>query len=369
MPCKAASVSINWVTDDAELNSAVAVWEPVIGLDTEFLRTNTFYPIPGLYQIISGHDVYLVDPLTINDWQPMMDHLENPEYVVIMHACSEDLELMRHHFGAVPRGVFDTQLAHAFVSMDFSTSYANLVSTTLDIALDKHETRSNWLQRPLSEEQIRYAREDVVHLPEVYETLSAKLEETGRTAWFNETMNIHGRYEPGDPEEYYRSVKKAWKLDGQMLAVLQVLASWREREAMSEDVPRNRVIWDEHLYVFATVVELDESLVRETLPKSVARKYASGIIEHHRLGRSASPLARLERPLTQTQNALSKSLREIARAHAHNHDFAQELLGRKRDVEGCVRHFDATGELSPMYSGWRYDLVGVQFRKLLEQHP
>jgi len=369
MPCKGVAVSISWVATDAELSSAVAAWEGVIGLDTEFLRTNTFYPIPGLYQIISGQDVYLVDPLNIDDWRPLVDHLENPDYLVIMHACGEDLELMHHHFGASPQGVFDTQLAHAFVSTEFSTSYANLVSVTLNVTLDKHETRSNWLHRPLTEEQIRYAWEDVVHLPHVYESLSAKLEETGRTAWFRETMNVHGNYQPGNPDEYYRSVKKAWKLDGQTLAVLQSLAAWRERQAMSEDVPRGRVIWDEHLFTFAAMTELDESIVWETLPNPIARKYAGEIVEYHSLGRTASPLPRLERPLTQAQGALSRSLREIARVHAQRHDFAQELLARKRDVEGCVRHFVATGELSSIYSGWRYDLVGAQFRELLEQHP
>ena len=368
MPCKDDAALINWVTNDAELCSATRLWGSVVGIDTEFLRTNTFYPIPGLYQIISNNDIFLIDPLGITDWQPLVEVLEDPAIQIVMHACSEDLELIRHHFGAVPRGVFDTQLAHAFLSTDFSTSYANLVSNTLDVTLGKHETRSNWLQRPLTDEQLRYACEDVVHLPQLHKALETQLEAEGRLAWFHETMRDHGRYEPGDPDEYYRNIKKAWKLDGSSLAVLRVLTAWRERQAMAEDVPRNRVVWDEHLYIFAELKALDETVVWATLPKPVARKYADELIEQHAIGLHAEAIDRLQRPLTQAQGALSRSLRDIARSHADQHEFAHELLARKRDVEGCVRHFVATGELSPIYGGWRYDLVGDQFREVLEQH-
>ena len=368
MPCKDDAALTNWIANDAELRSAASLWGSVIGIDTEFLRTNTFYPIPGLYQIISGDDIFLLDPFGISDWQPLVEILEDPATQIVMHACSEDLELMRHHFGAVPRGVFDTQLAHAFLSTDFSTSYANLVSSVLEVTLGKHETRSNWLQRPLTVEQLRYACEDVVHLPQLHDVMQTKLEAEGRLAWFHETMRDHGRYEPGDPDEYYRNVKKAWKLDGNSLAVLKVLAGWRERQAMAEDVPRNRVVWDEHLYLFAELDSLDETTVWATLPKPVARKYTDEVIEQHAIGLQADAIDRLERPLTQAQGALSRSLRDIARSHADEHEFAHELLARKRDVEGCVRHFVATGELSPTYGGWRYDLVGDQFREVLEQH-
>ncbi len=337
----------------------------MLGLDTEFQRTNTFYPVPGLYQVISRDRAYLLDPLTIDDWQPLVSALEDVEVTLIMHACGEDLELMSHHLKATPTGLFDTQLAHAFISADFSLSYSNLVARHLGITLGKPQTRSNWLRRPLSDEQVRYACEDVEHLPALYHLLSEAHERLGRTTWFQETMADHGRYTPGDPEKYYQGIKKAWRLPGHDLAVLRSLTSWRERTAMAEDVPRNRVVWDEHLLAFARHPELDEGRVWELLPKPVARRYAGHLVAEHRSGRDADPLPELEPPLTQAQGKISKKLRETARARAEAQQFAQELLARKRDVESCIRHYTATGDLSRTYSGWRGDLVGDSFLEIL----
>jgi ribonuclease D len=367
MPCKGDAVSINWIRDDAALSKAVAGWQSIVGIDTEFQRTDTFFPIPGLYQVLSGDQVYLLDPLTISDWTPLLEVLEDPRVTKIMHACSEDLELMRHHFGAVPQGVFDTQLANAFQSSDYSTSYANLVSALLGEQLDKHETRSNWLQRPLSDEQLRYAWEDVHYLPDLHRTLATGLEQLGRQDWFADAMRDRGRYSPTDPDEYYRGVKKAWRLDGDELAILRDLCAWRERKAMAEDVPRNRVVWDEHLLEFARTTQLEEEAVHELLPRNVARRYTAELLEEHRESvASAEALELLDRPLTQGQSQTSKALRHIARLEADALQLAHELLARKRDVEACIRHFLANGELSPAYGGWRHGVVGAQFQAILE---
>ena len=368
MPYKGDALSVEWVTSSASLSRVIDGWDARIGIDTEFQRTNTFYPIPGLYQVISGDRVFLIDPLNISEWQPLVEFLEDPSVVKIMHACSEDLELISHHLGAVPTSVFDTQLANAFQSQDFSTSYANLVSQQLDVVLGKHETRSNWLQRPLSEDQIRYASEDVYYLPALFESLSDTLHDLGRTEWFQDLMVDKGRFVPGDPDTYYRSVKKAWKLDVQQLNVLQHLCAWRERKAMSEDVPRNRVVWDEHLYQFAKMQELGSEDVHGALPRIVARKYTDELVEQHQNGSNNDQTLMLPAsPLTQGQGAIVKALREVARDTADQMQFAHELLARKRDVEACVRHYIATGELSPAYQGWREPLLADEFNKLLER--
>ncbi|MFP6814232.1 MAG: ribonuclease D [Pseudomonadales bacterium] len=367
MPCKGDAVSVNWIQDDVALRESVASWESIIGIDTEFQRTDTFFPIPGLYQVLSGDRVYLLDPLTISDWTPFLEVLEDPRVTKIMHACSEDLELMRHHFGAVPRGVFDTQLANAFQSANYSTSYANLVSALLGEQLDKHETRSNWLQRPLSDAQLRYAWEDVHYLPDLYRILSAGLEKLERQHWFADVMADRGRYQPTDPEEYFRNVKKAWRLDGFELGMLQRLCAWRERKAMAIDVPRNRVVWDEHLLEFAKSRRLAQDSIHELLPRNVARRYAAElVVEHASAVESAESLEPLARPLTQGQSQLSKTLRQIGRQQADALQLAHELLARKRDVEACILHFLTSGELSPAYGGWRYPVVGAQFQAILE---
>ena len=206
MPCKADAASISWIDTDAELQAAAERWREhaVIGIDTEFQRTDTFFPLPGLYQVAAGERVYLLDPLAIKAWQPFVDCLVNPAVTKIMHACSEDLELIHHHLGVVPQNVFDTQLANAFQSTDYSTSYANLVEQLLGESLGKHETRSNWLRRPLSDKQLRYAWEDVAFLADLHSALVARLTELGRRAWFDELMAQRGEFARVAPEDYYK---------------------------------------------------------------------------------------------------------------------------------------------------------------------
>ena len=166
-PCRGGAVSAEesgrceWVASAAELARAADRWRGVIGIDTEFQRTDTFFPIPGLYQVAAGPGTWLVDPLAVDGFAPLVDVLNDPGTVKVMHACSEDLELLYRHLNVRPRNVFDTQFAAAFLSDDFSSSYASLVESLLGVALPKHHTRSDWLKRPLSGEQVRYAREEV----------------------------------------------------------------------------------------------------------------------------------------------------------------------------------------------------------------
>jgi ribonuclease D len=360
------AISPNWITTDRGLEAAVAGWGPVIGLDTEFQRTNTFYPRPGLYQVVDRAEVFLIDPLSIDQWAPFVEVLEDPDVTLIVHACGEDLELMSHHLGAVPTGLFDTQLGHAFISQDYALSYANLVMTHLGVTLGKPQTRSDWRRRPLSEAQVRYACEDVTHLPELHRRLSEELERLDRRHWFEETM-AEQRYAPVEPDAYYLSMRKAWRLSGDDLAVLKSLTNWRERTAMAENVPRNRVVWDEHLVTLARYRDLDSSEVWSLLPKPVARRYAEELVKAHRLGREAAPVPRLEPPLTQSQGEVSKKLRDVARAEADSMQISHELLARKRDVERCIRHYAATGDLSSDYTGWRESLVGDSFRSILSR--
>ena len=355
---------IIWVDSNDQLEQVVADWPAVIALDTEFIRTNTFYPMPGLYQICAADEVYLLDPTQIDQWQPFIDVLHDPHVCKVMHACLEDLELMFHHLGAVPQGIFDTQFANAFVSADFSLSYAALVNQELSIALPKHETRSNWLQRPLSEEQIQYAVEDVVYLIPLYQRLSKMLEAQSRHHWYAEDMQVRSYVDPS-PAQYYLNIKKAWQLQPGQLGALQALCEWREQTARLENVPRNRVVWDDHLFSFARVDLLAERHIHRSLPRGVARRYGEALVMHHAAGRQAQSPAPLPKPLSSAQGALLKQLREIAREKAEQQGVAIELLARKKDLEYCIRHYAQTRQLSPYYAAWREELLAEPFLSLL----
>jgi ribonuclease D len=370
MPCKAAEVSVEWVRDDARLIEVAAGWDRVIGIDTEFQRTDTFFPRPGLYQVSSAGQVWFLDPLALDDLSPFLEILEDRRVTKVLHGCSEDLELLRHHFGAVPVGLFDTQLANAFVSPDFSVGFTRLLAARLGIELQQHETRSDWLARPLTAEQERYAWEDVHYLGPLHADLLADLEATGRLAWFREEMDLRGRFAPSDPDTYYLSIRRASRMDAAALSRLQRLCAWRERQAMAEDRPRGRVVKDDVLVALAFVPMLTAADLQRQLPPGVVRRYGDALLETHRAiatDGDAEHAAATEQPLTGAQQDAVASLRTIANERAQSLGLAPELLSRKREVEACVRHFAIHGELSELYLGWRAPIVGDAFRARLER--
>ena len=365
MPCREEETSAFWIETDQALAEAVASWENCIGLDTEFIRTDTFYPIPGLYQIASGNDVFLIDPLTIEEWEPFKACLLDGSVVKVMHACQEDLELINHHLGIQPANIFDTQFANAFVGMDYSLSYANLVRQSVEVELQKQETRSNWLQRPLTEEQMIYAADDVIYLVPMYQALTQALQAKGRESWFAEDMANRGSYTEPDPGDYFSQVKRAWRLSPRELARLQSLCRWRENAARHFDLPRNRIVWDDHLMTLAGQEVVTMSELQRLLPAPVARKYGNALLDAHAKGASLKVPQPLDKPLTASQSARVKALRAVAAEHATELGVAAELLARRKDVEACFRHFGAKRELSTHYQGWRSDIIGAEFTEIL----
>ncbi len=205
---------IQWIRDDASLAQQCREWrtQPYLALDTEFMRVDTFYPAAGLVQVGDGRQEWLIDPLLIQDWSPFAELLEDERVVKVLHACSEDLEVFLRLTGSLPVPLFDTQLAAAYLGMAHSMGYSKLVKEVLDIDLPKDETRSDWLQRPLTEMQMRYAADDVQHLAQVYLALDARLSEEKR-AWLLEdgAELVANLCRESDPREAYREVKLGWR--------------------------------------------------------------------------------------------------------------------------------------------------------------
>ncbi len=173
------TIQINWITSNTQLNERCAHWNtlPFIALDTEFIRVDTFYPIAGLLQVSDGVSTFLIDPLLIDDWQPLAQVFSNQQVVKVLHACGEDLEVFSLLTGALPVPLFDTQVAAGYLNIGFSMGYSRLVQHVLGIELPKGETRSDWLQRPLSDLQVLYAAQDTEYLVDVYQALLAQLSE------------------------------------------------------------------------------------------------------------------------------------------------------------------------------------------------
>ncbi|MEL0168040.1 MAG: ribonuclease D [Pseudomonadaceae bacterium] len=362
------------IDNDADLARCCEQWRqlPYVAVDTEFVRTETFYPIAGLIQIGDGDVATLIDPLKITDWAPFVALLEDLSVVKVLHACSEDLEVFSRLCGAAPAPLFDTQLAAAFLGMDFSMGYSRLVSALLDIDLPKEETRSDWLQRPLSAAQIEYAARDAQHLAEIYQIMAPRISEAGVADWlFSDTAEqVAASAQVTAPDQAYQQVKQAWRLKPAELAILQLLAAWRERESRARDVARNRLLRERTLCPLAqrqpdTLQAL--SRIEDMHPRTV-RQEGETILQLIRQGQAVAPAdypETLPEPLPSAANRLLKVLRKVGQQEAEARGIAVEIMLRKKVLEAMVRTGFPNGpyRLPDELSGWRRELMGEALLK------
>lgn len=362
------AIDIHWIRDDASLAEHCAHWQslPYVALDTEFMRVDTFYPIAGLLQIGDGASAFLIDPLSITQWQPLTQLLENPAVIKVLHACSEDLEVLLRLTGSLPAPLFDTQLAAAYLNLGFSMGYSRLVQEVLGIELPKGETRSDWLQRPLSDTQVSYAAEDAVHLAEVFEKLRPQLSDD-KYAWVLEDgaeLVAQLRREV-NPDELYRDAKLAWKLSRAQLAVLRELCAWREREARARDLPRNRIVREQSLWPLAKLQpdNLQTLAKIEDMHPRTVRQDGEQILALIKAAASVAPEqwpAVLPEPLPIEASAVLKQLRAIGQREAERLNMAPELMLRKKTLEALLKtgYPDGPYHLPDSLRGWRRERMG-----------
>ncbi len=226
-------------TDDALATLCEAVRAfPAIALDTEFVRTRTYYPQLGLIQLFDGEHVALIDPHGITDWSPLRAVLRDTAITKFLHAGSEDLEVFLNTFGELPQPLIDTQILAAFCGRPLSWGFAAMVEEFTGVALDKSESRTDWLARPLTERQCEYAAADVWYLLPITKKLMVETEASG---WLPAALDEcrlmqQRRQEILAPEDAWRDITNAWQLRTRQLACLQLLADWRLRKARERDL-------------------------------------------------------------------------------------------------------------------------------------
>ncbi|WP_226663135.1 ribonuclease D [Microbulbifer aggregans] len=360
-----------WIDSSAQLAELCARWreQSAVALDTEFMRSRTFFPLPALVQIGDGKHSYLIDNLAIEDLEPLRELLLDTRVVKVMHSCSEDLETLERLLGAVPEPIFDTQIAAAMTNMGAGLGYAATVHNLLQIELPKSETRSDWLQRPLSESQKNYAALDVAWLPLVYGMLLKRLRELGRLEWLQEDCAalVQSARNPEPPELYYLRVKGAWRLRGKQLAALQDLCAWREREARQLDVPRNHLLKENICLSLAQdMPKYAATLPRPGLEGKTLRLYGDTLLQI--ITRAAEredlpPL--LPQPLNRQQGDALKLLKKKAGQLAESAELPPEILVRKKELEALVQA--GKPQLDGRLLGWRQAVAGEPLLKYLTQ--
>jgi len=197
---------IETVEDLSFLNKEL-LERPYLGVDTEFRRTTKDNMRLALLQINDGEEIYLIDTVLIDKPENVCDFLFSNSVTKIFHSCKEDLEAVYSWTGRIMENIFDTQLANAFIDGQYSIGYQGLVEERVDIVLDKNETRSNWIRRPLTESQLNYAASDVQYLIHLYKELAIELIESNKIDWLYEDIQylVSTTFQPIIAVEEFRS--------------------------------------------------------------------------------------------------------------------------------------------------------------------
>jgi ribonuclease D len=367
---------IDWIDSPAPLASAAARWRaaPALGIDTEFVRERTFYPQLGLIQVSDGERCALVDPVALPDLEPLRQVLVDPAILKVAHSPSEDMEVLYHRFGAFPQPLFDTQVGAALAGRDPAMSYQRLVRDLLAVELEKGETRTDWLRRPLSDRQVEYAARDVEFLLPVHRALCEQLAPSGRLEWVLEEsrrLQDPSRFLPPVESAYLR-LGGAGGMDRRQLAVLRVLAAWRESQARERDLPRNFVLRESALVALARrqpVKPADLASIPDLAPKQLER-LGETLLRLVREGRQVAPEDQPPRAARGARDERGRELvdrmQERVRLRAEELGLAAPVLASRRELKQLLVRAPGDGP-PPALAGWRWEAIGADLEGLLAE--
>jgi ribonuclease D len=339
-----------------------------IMLDTEFIREKTYYPKACLIQVAGDEQIACIDPLALQDLEPLWEFLADTKRTKVFHAGRQDMEIIYQASGRLPGPVFDTQVAAALCGYGDQVGYANLVREVLGVDLDKSMTRADWSARPLPQDALTYAADDVRYLAAVDTHLRERFEQLKRTHWLEPEMAALTdpvTYD-ANPAEAWRRIRGARRLKPAQVAVLQALAAWRETEAMQRNRPRKWILKDDALVFMAqrppsSIAAI--SSVRGIEERDVER-HGEAILKAIESANDAAPPDNLpvdKERLTPAQEAQVDLLMAVLRHAAAEAELSPASIGTRKDLERLLR-----GEMKlDILSGWRRAAVGDQLLAVL----
>ena len=340
----------------------------VLAVDTEFLREKTFFPKLCLVQVAAGDDIAAIDPLLIEDLSPLARLFEDPSITKVLHACSQDLEVILDGMGVLCAPVFDTQLAAAFLGMRQQVSYGSLVEAYCDVRLPKAESLTDWSRRPLDAEQLRYAEDDVRYLPGIYERMISQLVEGDRLTWVAPEMSqlCDVSRVRRDPRESYQRLRRASSLTRRQLAVAREVCAWREGVAAAHDIPRKWVVSDEVVVEVCkraptTVERLRRIRGTDQISESDARALVEAVVKGTACPAEQCPkVTRHPRPSAETEGVIDL-MYAVLRLVSEKSGVATQLIATRDDL----LEFLQNRRSSRLSRDWRWELAGKTLDQLL----
>jgi ribonuclease D len=352
-----------------------------IALDTEFMGEGRYKTLLCLIQLAvpdgaAGERIELVDPLAEDlDATPLADVLADPHVHVVVHAGRQDIALVRRRLGTKVTNVFDTQVAAGFAGMAAQASYDTLLAELLGVRVSKSASFTRWDARPLSLEQLAYAREDVLHLLELAGALERRLAEIGRLDWAREECEpLQDSSDTRDPETVFARLPRIRGLSASAQTIARELVRWREDLAAAQDRPVQSVLTDAALVEIAKRKPTSQAKLEQIrgVHQGSLRRRGQDLLDAVRRGSELPPQAQTQDarpPAPAPDDAPLIALAEaLVRARAREAGLAYELLAAKADLQAIVIARRADGAEADVRTlrGWRRELVGEELLELLD---
>ena len=352
-----------------------------LGIDTEFMGEGRYRPLLCLVQVAvpdpDGSDevrVEVLDPLDDRlDPAPLVEVLADPEIEVVLHAARQDVALLKRVWHAQITGLFDTQIAAGFAGLPAQAGYETLLREMLRVRLRKSASYTRWDSRPLSDEQVSYAREDVLHLLQLADALKSRLSDLGRLEWAQEECRaLQDVSDERDITTIFGRLPKINGLDPAARAVAHELVVWREELAARQDRPVQSVLADAALVEVAkrkpsSTQQLEH--IRGINPGNLRRR-GQDMLDAVARGREQPPIPfeGERRPPPDARDAPLVALGEaLVRSHALAAGLAYELVAARADLQAVVTALREGADEPPVRTlqGWRRELVGAELLELL----
>mgnify|MGYP001242149887 CR=1 FL=1 len=355
------------ITDTASLTSFChrLSQSQYITVDTEFMREKTYWPQLCLVQLADKNEAAAVDTLADGiDMAPLLNLMAQKNVLKVFHAARQDLEVFYRLMGRLPVPIFDTQVAAMVCGFGDSVGYDTLVRELVNINIDKSSRFTDWARRPLTIRQIDYALADVTHLRNVYTKLNEMLGKNGRCSWLNEELG-----DLTDTSNYSLSPENAWRRvkcrapKPRFLGILKEIAAWRESEAQTKDLPRNRILRDETLVEIAHHAPISSGELSRT--RGLTEKKANGplgkaLLDAIQNGLNVPedklPEIKSAKPLPRGIGPVTDLLKVLLKMKCEEHSVAQKLVATAGDL-GEIAAFGEKTNVRAL-QGWRRQIFG-----------
>jgi len=332
------------ITSESQLNKYLQSIQnhSLLAIDTEFRRIDSYFPELCLIQIAAGNYLECIDVLAIKNLEPLFEKLYDSETIWVIHSARQDIEALYCLSQRIPHTIFDTQIAASLLNYPLQVSYQVLTETLHNVYLEKKHTRFDWKTRPLPEDVLQYALDDVKYLLPHYEMLKAKLIKSKKLQWLSEEVGFllkQSLYEPNF-KQIIKKTSGISKIDSKSQKEAINFVMWRENTAMKENKPRKWIMSDEHLIDYATgknkLSPRSQELFENFLKTNQTEK------------KLQAPLAS-QKPLSANEKMKKNQAQEYIKKISIEYDIAPELICSSKNLVKFIR---GDKEVS-INSGWR----------------